>query len=368
MNDTQLFESYLEHRIQRDNALTPGQKLDVVKQLLEEARGGVIPSGPNSVVRIPLDSPVVQAVLRGEPVSVGDTTVKRKGGVQNLSTGQRLGIMGGLALLVIFLPILLYLLFGSKKETPTPSPTVTITETLIPSETPTPLPTETPIPTEAPTETPVPALFGGSGSPGEEANAPASIEIKGRLFVLQQGKVDGKNGEWNPEGPEWLAGTEVRRVLALPLAQLLDLPVIPGDQVTLRTRNGHVVVYPVTQVLQLTPNEIEAFMSLAPSIIVSLFDPNQVNNPARPVIIGELSSPPEATATPVRQQAITTNGVNLRAEPSMDGFVIAGLPKGTWVSVPYPLQMQVAEGLEWIFVYTPLGNGWVSRYFLSFNP
>jgi len=368
MNDTQLFESYLEYRIQRDNALTPGQKLEVVNQLLEEARGGVIPSGPNSVVRIPLDSPVVQAVLRGEPVSVGDTTVKRKGGVQNLSTGLRLGILGGIALLAIILPILLLLLFGSKSEAPALTPTLAPSETPLPTETPTLIPTDTPIPTEAPTATSVPAVFGGSGSPGEEANAPASIEIMGRLFVLQQGKVDKDSGTWNPEGPEWLAGTEVRRVLALPLAQLADLLVAPGDQVTLRTRNGRVVVYPITQVIQLTPNEIEAFMSLSPSLIISLFDPSQIDDPRRPVIIGELSSPPDATATPVRQQAVTTNGVNLRAEPSMDGFVIAGLPKGTWVTVSYPLQTKIAENLEWIFVYTQLGNGWVSRYFLSFNP
>ena len=143
---------------------------------------------------------------------------------------------------------------------------------------------------------------------------------------------------------------------------------MPGDQVTLRTRNGRVVIYPVTQVLQLTPNEIEAFMSLSPSVIVSLFDTSQPNAPKRPVIIGELNSPPEATATPLMQQAITINGVNLRVDPSMNGLVIAGLPKGTWVTIPYPLQMRTAEGLEWIFVHSPLGNGWVSRYFISFNP
>lgn len=369
MNDeTQIFEGYLEHRIQRANALTPGQKLDVIRQLQEEAHQGTIPSGPNSVVRIPLDSPVVQAVLRGEPISVGDTTVRRKTGVQSMSTGQKLGILGGMTILMVVAVVTLVLLFGTRKAAPEPTTTLSPTETLVPTEPPTLIPTDTPIPTDLPTETPVPALFGGSGSPGEEANAPASIEIKGRLFVLQQGKVDDQTGTWNPEGPEWLAGTEVRRVLTLPIAQVSDLPVVPGDQVTLRTRNGRVVVYPVTQVLQLTPNEIEAFMSLSPSVIVSLFDASQVNDIARPVIIGELSGPPEATATPVTGQALTTNALNLRATPSMTSAVIAGLQKGTWVAVPYPIQTQTAEGQVWIFVHTPLGNGWVSRYFLSFNP
>lgn len=369
MNDeTQIFEGYLEHRIQRAGALTPGQKLEVIQQLQEEARQGMIPSGPNSVVRVPLDSPVVQAVLRGEPISVGDTTVRRKTGVQNMSTGQKLAILGGMTLLMIVGVVTLVLLFGTKKAIPTPTATLAPTETFVPTETPTLVPTDTPIPTDTPTATAVPAMFGGSGAPGEEANAPASIEIKGRLFVLQQGKVDEKTGTWNPEGPEWLAGTEVRRVLTLPIAQVADLPVVPGDQVTLRTRNGRVVVYPVTQVLQLTPNEIEAFMSLSPSVIVSLFDANQVNDATRPVIIGEMSSPPEATATPMSGQAITTNALNLRTTPSTTSQVIAGLQKGTWVTVPYPLQMQNAEGQVWIFVHTPYGNGWVSRYFLSFNP
>ncbi len=367
MTEEQIFESYLEYRVQRADALTPGQKFDVVRELMEEAHQGKIPSGGNSVTRVDLNSPVVQAVLNGEPISVGSTVVKRKTSMENLSTGMRLGLLGGLILLIIVVALGAVLLFRSPKAAPTPTPSITPTLTPTLTETPSPEPSETPIPTEVITTTPVPALFGGSGSPAEEANSPASLEIKGRLFVLQQGKVE-KEGTWNPQGPEWLAGTEVRRVLALPLAQIMDLFVQPGDQVTLRTRNGRVVIYPVTQALNLTPNQIEAFMSLSPSVIITLFDPGQVNSPERPVIIGELNSPPEMTATPVRQYAVTTNGVNLRSTPSMLGEVIAGLPKGTWVTIPYPLQMQIAEGQNWIFVYSSFGNGWVSRYFISFNP
>ena len=44
MNEEELFESYLEHRIQRDNALTPGQKLDV-----GPASPGRGPPGPGSI-------------------------------------------------------------------------------------------------------------------------------------------------------------------------------------------------------------------------------------------------------------------------------------------------------------------------------
>lgn len=101
----QIFEKYLEYRIQKVGALTPGQKLEVVQQLQREAQQGTIPSGESSVVRVPLDSPVVQAVLRGEPVSVGDTTVRRKSGVQSWSTGQKLALLGAIGLFIMLFVI-----------------------------------------------------------------------------------------------------------------------------------------------------------------------------------------------------------------------------------------------------------------------
>jgi hypothetical protein len=291
--------------------------------------------------------------------------------LQAWSRPQQFALMGALFLLPI-LAAALYLLLsssGTQKAAPVTA-TIEPTSTPVPSETPTPEPTFTPspLPTETPTQTPIPALLMGAGSPAEEANAPASLEVGGRLFVLQKGKVDEKTGAWQPQGPEWLAGTEVRRVIALPLAQLADMSVQPGDQVTLRTRNGRVVVYPVTQVLRLTPNQIEAFISLSPSIIIPLFEAADANSSERLVIIGELPAPPAPTATPLVQRALTSQDVNLRARPSLNGAVLAGLPEGTWVDVPYPLQTRAAEGWVWVFVHTSFGSGWLARAFLNFNP
>lgn len=368
--DAQIFQDYLEFRIGKAGALTPGQKLEVVRQLKQEARDGVIPSGPNSVVRVPLNSPAVQAVLRGEPISVGSTVVRNKTGLQNLSTPQKLALLGGGMLVWLLIAVILVMMFRSPKVEPQPTATIFVTETFVPTDTSTPEPSQTPVPSETPTETPAPALFSGVGSPGEDANAPASLELKGRLFILQQGKVDEKSGVWSPQGPEWLNGTEVRRVLALPIPQVQDLPVQPGDAITLRTRNGRVVVYPITQMLNLTPDQIEAFMSLSPSIIVTLFDQAQSNNPAaqRPVLIGELSGPPQTTATPYLIHAVINTDANLRAEPSTQSAVLAGLATGTAVTVPYPYQTKTGnKGAVWIFVNTSLGNGWVIRSFLSFN-
>ncbi|MGC1378245.1 MAG: SH3 domain-containing protein [Anaerolineales bacterium] len=367
MNAEQIFELYLENRIQKANAVTPGQKLDVVRQLRDEARlEGKIPSGENSVVKVPLDSQVVQAVLRGEPVSIGETVVKRKTGLQSWSTGQKLALLGGGAGVFMML-FIVFLLVSSGSAAPKATPALELTATPAPELTGTPMPTETPAP--IPTDTAIPVLL-GAGSPAEDANAPASLEILGRLFVLQQGKVDDKTGKWNPQGPEWLAGTEVRRVIALPQDRVSDLPIQPGDDITLRTRNGRVVVYPVTRVVSLSLDQIETFMSLSPSIIVTLFDPSQAdspNNTQRLAVIGELNPPPAASATPIllHTRAQVIKGVNLRLNPSMKAAIIVGLPKGTWLDVSNPLQTVSVEGFVWVFVHSPFGNGWVVRDFLS---
>jgi len=81
-----------------------------------------------------------------------------------------------------------------------------------------------------------------------------------------------------------------------------------------------------------------------------------------------LPAPPAPTATPLVQRALTSQDVNLRARPSLNGAVLAGLPEGTWVDVPYPLQTRAAEGWVWVFVHTSFGSGWLVRAFLNFNP
>ena len=90
----------------------------------------------------------MQAILRGEPISVGSTSMRRKTGVGNLSVRQRLGILGGIVVLMVLLAVGLFVVFGAGKAAPVLTPTITPTWTPGPSETFTPEPTETPIPTE----------------------------------------------------------------------------------------------------------------------------------------------------------------------------------------------------------------------------
>ena len=67
-------------------------------------------------------------MIRGEPVSIGSTVMRRKSGVQNLSTSQKLGILGGI-LIVIMLgtgPLVwASSVRAAPAATPTPSPSAT---------------------------------------------------------------------------------------------------------------------------------------------------------------------------------------------------------------------------------------------------
>ena len=79
------FEKYVQRRLAQSGAMTPGQKLEVVRELIEEAQEGKVPVGENAVARLPLDHPAVQAVLRGEEVSMGGTVVRNDKGFKGLA-------------------------------------------------------------------------------------------------------------------------------------------------------------------------------------------------------------------------------------------------------------------------------------------
>lgn len=70
-------------------------------------------------------------------------------------------------------------------------------------------------------------------------------------------------------------------------------------------------------------------------------------------------APADAATAPADIRYTTANSLNMRAAPSGNGAVIAGLPKGTRVSVTD------TEG-NWLFVKTDNGEtGWISNSFAS---
>jgi hypothetical protein len=368
------FEKYLERRFQQAGALTPGQKLQVLESLREEAQQGRFPFG-NSVASLPVENPAVQAVLRGEEVSLGKTTIKSDSGGGFAERLARLPVVARLAI-VAAIPILM-LLVGSlvsasgrspePTATATPEPSATLEPTALPQPTPEP-PTPLPEPPTPLPPTPTQVFLLG-GKPAQENRDPASIEIAGRLFILGKGEV--KDGEWRPEGPEWLAGTEVRRVFAVPYDSLADVEIKAGDEIYVRTRGGQVLTYVVRDVVQMLANQIEIFKSLRPSIVVALpLQSGNVSGVERFVIFGEAKIEKEVIIEEAKQPAtsyLVLNATNLRENPGMYGKVLFSLPAGTAVTLTTAPQVTL-DGYVWLFVNTPYGYGWVAQQTLAANP
>ena len=215
------------------------------------------------------------------------------------------------------------------------------------------------------------------GEAGQDPTNPASIELGGRLFILQQGEVDRKSGLWNPKQPEWLEETLLRRVFALPRAYLENAGITPGGHIMLRLRNGELVDYVITTILQIPLNQIEVLTSNRPSIVILTIDEENGQAPTvdRLVVVGEVPIPyqPEEMQQQVRDLsgAIRYSGMGqarLRKEPSLTGEVIDLLPADTVISIPYPIQRAEADGVTWVFVQSVLGSGWLAEDLIIYRP
>lgn len=370
MSDYPDFDRYLERRYQQAGALTPGQKLAVIENLRAEAHQGRFPFG-NSVVSVPVDNPAVQAVLRGEEVSIGSASISDGSGGGIVQSIQNAPTWAKIALIVAIPLVMLLLSLGGGvvarfRATPTPTATLEPTPTQVTPPVDTPLP---PPPTETPTATPVVSLMSG-GAPGDGVRDPASIEIAGLLFILTKGKVS-ENGEWKPSGPEWLEGTEVRRVFSIPYDLLASAEISPGDEISVRTRGGQVLVYLVRDVIHLPPNKIEVFNSLHPSIVIDLpMQPGSVDAAERVVVFGDakIDSGSSSESQQQGQTFIVSTPLNLRNNPGLHSQVLISLPTGTVIQASLSQMPVNVDGQVWIFVSTPYGYGWVAQNMLLVAP
>ena len=382
MTNREVFETYLESRYQKEGALTPGMKLEVIDKLENEARQqGLVPTGMGSVSRVPVDNPAVQAVLRGEDVSLGGVSVQSKSNAGGMAgflerlpeqpMHIKIGILVGIFLAIVLLAFLI--MGGGRAEevelTPTASPEPTLTATLPP---PTAIP---PTPLPPPTATPVILL--GAGGPAESSRDPASIEIAERLFIVSNGIVN-DDGSWTPQGSEWLQGTEIRRVFSVPYEQLQDAIVNQGDLIFVRTRGGNVLTYVVRDVVTLQANQIESFFSLRPSLVVALPKASgDVNQVERVVIFGEAQIEEVAVMESVQQQstgpssisgaanAYTMGGVNLRDNPGLESNILIGLPDRTPLVVDSKTPPVSVDEVTWVYVLSPYGYGWVAKQMIA---
>lgn len=317
------FDHYLQTRYAKADAITPGQKITVIQALRRETHEqGRVPlaGGP---VRVDITNEAVRAALDGRTVSVDGQTVKAKPAVTSaeglaaLSPGKKIALIGGIFLLPLLLGLAVMLITGREDENADTAVTPTATEeagNLITSsalsaglgaiglDQPEPAPTETPIPPTATPEipptipppqviivtpTPFPALqINERGRVAETGNDPASIEVAGFAYILTTGAVN--NGLWQPRGAEWLQGTTLRRVIAVPYDEALLTALFAlsaQEPIRLRLRSGEVVPYQLTEVARVGQMEIDILTAPTPSIAIVLYGEEAADT--RWVVIGE---------------------------------------------------------------------------------
>ena len=109
-------------------------------------------------------------------------------------------------------------------------------------------------------------------APVGDGPQPTGIELTGGwYFALKPSTV--VEGKWQPQGAEWLRGSEIRRVVALPWNRQLEAVVIslvPGDPISLSFNNSQSIVYQVDKVERITASSTSHLQDLSPSLLIVL--------------------------------------------------------------------------------------------------
>lgn len=105
---------------------------------------------------------------------------------------------------------------------------------------------------------------------------PIGVELTGGwIFSLDPSTM--VNGHWQPKGGEWLNGTVVRRVIALPWSRQIEAVVksfAPGDEIRLIFNNKQTIVYKVSEVKQVAVSDTSVLTDTRPSVAIILYQPN----------------------------------------------------------------------------------------------
>lgn len=401
----EVFQRYLQRRMQQANAVTIGQKIEVIRRLRAEAQSGKVPIDENSVASVDLSHPAVQAVLRGESVSLGGYSVRgMNGGVGALPAWAKVAVM----LLLVMIPPLIgvgWMALQGRSAHGATTPTVVWTQEATPTvqmqkaaaggtkKTSTPEPTPTvnlqevygEYKSQASEQTDPHRLIylPMSNEASPEAVAPASVEMGEHHYVINAGSVDEKSGVWEPKGGiEWLPTTMVRKVIAVPEELLKELNLAPGSPIRLRYRSGFTVTYTLTRVIpDLLTDQIEIFRGTTPSLVVVAYT-NNLRNPRRTVYLAEMALPvsrnpvafytptplptvePSRTPTPVVIGIVTVERLKLRAEPSQSATVIRTLERNSEVVIHSEVPEVRVEGRTWWYVSAGEDRGWVVAEYL----
>jgi hypothetical protein len=305
MNQAQantIFEAYYQKKIALAGAVLPEEKLAVLEAMSRELNeNGVIPISDDQVAEFNPKHPVYQAILAGEVVNVsGEAIGKKRGGAAGASTGVKIAMLAGIFLIPLI--VVLAIMFSGGEAEPVEEEIVLgmVGVKAEPTATATPAPTSTPVPTLAPVvvilaATPDPNdanIEGVKGSVAPAQGDPASIEFASRSFILATGET--KNGVWRPRGAEWLIGTTVRRVIAIPQEEDFENILIglsengfTDERIHIRLRSGEVVIYRIDEIGWYRRDQIEVLTSAMPSVVVVLSQDNDADE-KRLVISGTI--------------------------------------------------------------------------------
>jgi hypothetical protein len=99
---------------------------------------------------------------------------------------------------------------------------------------------------------------------------PVVLSLPGGLnFDLEKGTLE--DGEWNPQGPEWLEGTDLCRWIAIPWSPQLEAVVQTlqrNDSIGLEMSNNDRVIYKVDSIRQLSKAEMDKLESNSPCLVL----------------------------------------------------------------------------------------------------
>jgi len=104
--------------------------------------------------------------------------------------------------------------------------------------------------------------------------APMGLELTGGwTFYLQKGDL--KDGSWTPQGgSEWLNGTELRRIVALPWNPQLEAvskTFKTGDPVRMLMNNNDIISYRIDKVETVTRDQVDVLEGNTPALVVILY-------------------------------------------------------------------------------------------------
>lgn len=109
-------------------------------------------------------------------------------------------------------------------------------------------------------------------APNPNLPFPTSVSLPGGWsFKLGRGSL--QDGKWEPQGAEWLQGTEICRWVALPWSRQLEAVIRtlnPKDPIELVMSNNDKLTYKVYSVRQLSPEEMQKLDSNSPCLLLIL--------------------------------------------------------------------------------------------------